>query len=109
MADLGAGRARWTVRKRVPPSSLVLAQRGGVWDVVAVAEDHEAASLETRVLRAIAAGAVTADELRVALGTADRKLPERSLYNALRNLRADGLVAEGTPLTLTDAGTESAE
>jgi len=109
MADLGAGRARWTVRKRVPPSSLVLAQRGGVWDVVAVAEDHEAASLETRVLRAIAAGAVTADELRIALGTADRKLPERSLYNALRNLRADGLVAEGTPLTLTDAGTESAE
>jgi len=109
MADLGAGRARWTVRKRVPPSSLVLAQRGGLWDVVAVAEDHEAASLETRVLRAIAAGAVTADELRIALGTADRKLPERSLYNALRNLRADGLVAEGTPLTLTDAGTESAE
>jgi len=109
MADLGAGRARWTVRKRVPPSSLVLAQRSGLWDVVAVAEDHEAASTDTRVLRAIAAGATTADELRIALGTADRKLPERSLYNALRTLRADGLLAEGTPLTLTDSGLESAE
>ena len=76
--------------------------------MVAVAEDHEAASLDTRVLRAIAAGAATADELRVALGTADRKLPERSLYNALRTLRADGLLKEGTPLALTDSGMESA-
>jgi hypothetical protein len=109
MADLGAGRARWTVRKRVPPSSLVLAQRGGLWDVVAVAEDHESASLETRVVRAIAAGAVTADELRIALGTADRPLPKRSLYNALARLRTDGLVADGTPLALTDDGMESAE
>ena len=109
MADLGAGRARWTVRKRVPPSSLVLAQRGGLWDVVAVADDHEAASLDDRVLRAIAAGATTADELRIALGTADRPLPKRSLYNALGRLRADGLVADGTPLALTDAGMDGAE
>jgi hypothetical protein len=109
MADLGAGRARWTVRKRVPPSSLVLAQRGGLWDVVAVAEDHEAASTDTRVLRAIAAGAATADELRVALGTADRPLPKRSLYNALARLRTDGFVSDGTPLALTDSGMESAE
>lgn len=109
MTDLGAGRARWTVRKRVPPSSLVLAQRGGLWDVVAVADDHEAASLDDRVLRAIAAGATSADELRVALGTTGRPLPKRSLYNALGRLRADGLVADGTPLALTDAGMESAE
>ncbi len=109
MADLGAGRARWTVRKRVPPSSLVLAQRGGLWDVVAVADDHEAASTDDRVLRAIAAGASTADELRIALGAADRPLPKRSLYNALGRLRADGLVADGTPLALTDAGMDGAE
>jgi hypothetical protein len=109
MADLGAGRARWTVRKRVPPSSLVLAQRAGLWDVVAVAEDHEAASLDTRVLRAIAAGAATADELRIALGTADRPLPKRSLYNALGRLRSDGFVSDGTPLALTDEGMEATE
>lgn len=108
MADLGADRARWTVRKRVPPSSLVLAQRGGLWDTVAVADDHEAASLDDRVLRAIAAGATAADELRIALGTADKPLPKRSLYNALGRLRADGLVADGTPLALTEDGMESA-
>ena len=109
MADLGAGRARWTVRKRVPPSSLVLAQHAGLWDVVAVAEDHEAASTDTRVLRAIAAGATAADELRMALGTADRPLPKQTLYDALRRLRADGYLAEGTPLTLTDSGREATE
>jgi hypothetical protein len=108
MADLGAGRARWTVRKRVPPSSLVLAQRGGLWDVVAVAEDHESASTDTRVLRAIAAGANAADELRIALGTADRPMPKRTLYDALARLRADGLVADGTPYSLTPDGMESA-
>jgi hypothetical protein len=109
MADLGAGRARWTVRKRVPPSSLVLAQRGGLWDVVAVAEDHEAASTDTRVLRAIAAGATAADELRTALGTTDRPLPKQTLYDALRRLRADGYLENGTPLTLTGSGREATE
>jgi hypothetical protein len=109
MADLGAGRARWTVRKRVPPSSLILAQRGGLWDVVSVAEDHETASTDTRVLRAIAAGANTADELRLALGTADRPLPKRTLYDALARLRADGYLADGTPYSLTPDGMEGAE
>jgi len=108
MADLGAGRARWTVRKRVPPSGLVLVQRAGLWDVVAVAEDHEATSTDTRVLRAIAAGATTADELATALGTADRKLPKRTLYDALARLRRDGLLADGTPYALTPDGMESA-
>lgn len=108
MADLGAGRARWTVRKRVPPSSLVLAQRGGLWDVVAVADDHESASLDDRVLRAIAAGAATADELRIALGTAEKPLVKRTLYYVLGRLRTDGMLADGTPLALTDAGMESA-
>jgi hypothetical protein len=108
MADLGAGRARWTVRKRVPASSLVLAQRGGLWDVVAIAEDHEAASTDTRVLRAIAAGATAADELRIALGTADRPLPKRTLYDALARLRRDGFLAEGTPLALTPDGLDGA-
>jgi hypothetical protein len=109
MADLGAGRARWTVRKRVPPSSLVLAQRGGLWDVVAVAEDHEAASTDTRILRAIAAGATAADELRMALGTTDRPLPKQTLYDALRRLRADGYLEKGAPLALTKAGLEAVE
>jgi hypothetical protein len=109
MADLGAGRARWTVRKRVPPSQLILAQRGGLWETVAVAEDQAAATLEDRVLRAINAGAGSADELRVALGSADRPLPKASLYRALAALRGDGLVEDGTPLRLTESGMESVE
>ena len=109
MADMGAGRARWTVRKRVPPSSLVLAQRGGLWDVVAVTEDHKAASLDTRVLRAISAGATNADELRVALGTGERPLPKQTLYDGLRRLRTDGYIENGTPLALTASGHEATE
>jgi hypothetical protein len=108
MADLGAGRARWTVRKRVPPSQLILAQRGGLWEAVAVAEDHATASIDDRMIRAIAAGATSADEVRTALGTGSKPLAQRTFYDALGRLRRDGFVAEGTPLALTEAGEEAA-
>ena len=109
MADLGADRARWTVKKRVPGSSLVLAQNGGTWDTVAIGEDHATASIGDRVLRAIAAGANTADEVRIALGSGDRRLPERTLYDALRRLRNDGYLEGGSPFVLTASGREAAE
>ncbi len=38
VADLGADRLRWEMRKKVPPSTLILAKRGGVFDVVSVGE-----------------------------------------------------------------------
>jgi hypothetical protein len=104
MTDLGAGRAQWTVRKRVPPSSLVLAQRGGIWQTVAVGEDHAETTADDRVLRAIAAGATSADGLVTALG-----LSRSGTYKVLARLRHDGMIAEGTPLSLTEAGLESVE
>lgn len=110
MADLGEGRVRWSMRKRVPPSALILAQRDGLWEVVAVddATASRAASVDDRIIRAIATGATAADEIRVALGTSDRPLPKRTLYDALARLRRDGFIEEGTPLRLTAAGDEAA-
>jgi len=104
MADLGAGRAQWTVRKRVPPSTLVLAQRGGLWQTVAVGEDHAETTADDRVLRAIAAGATSADSLITALG-----LSRSGVYKVIGRLRHDEMIGDGTPLTLTEAGREAVE
>lgn len=108
LADLGAGRVRLTVRKRVPPASLVLVQQDGITSVVAVtAGDETPASLDDRILRAIDAGATAADEIMTALGTPEKPLARRTFYDALGRLRRDGFVADGTPLRLTDAGDEA--
>jgi hypothetical protein len=109
MADLGAGRVRWSVRKRVPDSTLVLVQRSGLCDVVAVADDRQSTSTDDRILRAVASGATNAEELRVALGSGDRPLPKQTLYDSLRRLRTDGYLESGTPLRLTASGREATE
>ena len=109
MSDLGADRVRFLVRKRVPPASLVLAKRDGIFDVVAVTTGEEApASMDDRVIRAIAAGATKAEEIRIALGAADRPLAKRTFYDSLARLRRDGFVGDGTPLRLTATGEEAA-
>jgi hypothetical protein len=108
MADLGEGRIRWTMRKRVPHSSLVIAQADGLFRVVAVTEDRATASTDDRILRAIAAGASAPDEIRIALGSADRPIPKRTFFDAMARLRTDGYVEDGTPYRLTRSGTEAA-
>jgi hypothetical protein len=111
VSDLGGGRVRMIVRKRVPHVELILAQRDGAWDTVAIGPLTAPSTTATddRVMRAIAAGATSADLIRTALTDNDRRLPERTFYDAIRRLRTDGLVAEGTPLALTDAGWEAVE
>jgi hypothetical protein len=104
MADLGDGRVRWEMRKKVPPSTLILARREGIFETVAVGEAHRKASTDDRVLRAIDAGADSAEALTASLG-----LARRTVYKALGHLRSDGLIGKGTPLTLTEAGLEAVE
>lgn len=104
MSDLGdEGRVRWRMFKRVPKSSLVLKAENGLW--VKVAEEESKQRKRTnddRVLGAIAEGATTEDEVRTALSMA-----RRTFFDTLGRLREDGLVEEGTPYALTDAGWEA--
>lgn len=106
MSDLGDGRAGWTMRKRVPPSSLVIRQADGVWETVNVnaAEAARSSSVDDRILRAVAASATTARELAVGLG-----VPERTIYAAVKRLRRDGYLEGDFPYQLTRAGAEAAE
>lgn len=109
-ADLGADRVRFSVRKRIEPSTVILARSGGLWNFVADAGGQGAReSADDRILRAIAAGAETADEIREGLGADGRPLAKRTFYDGLRRLRLGGFVADGTPLRLTDDGIEAVE
>jgi hypothetical protein len=103
MSDLGEGRARVLVRKRVPKLDLVMAQKDGLWVVVAEgAGTGTEANTERRVLRAIGAGADSAASIAAALG-----IGERSVYRAVGVLRKDGQVADRTPYRLTPEGEEA--
>jgi hypothetical protein len=107
-ADLGADRVRLSIRKRIEPSTVILAKGGGLWNYVADADAPAAReSADDRILRAIAAGAETADEIREGIGADGRALAKRTFYDGLRRLRLAGFVADGTPLRLTDSGVEA--
>ena len=103
MADLGDGRARLEMRKKVPPTTLILARRAGVFETVSVGETRKPTS-DDRVLRAIAAGADSAEAIEASLGIA-----RRTVFVALQRLRKDGLVAPGVPLECTADGEEAVQ
>lgn len=104
VADLGEGRLRWEMRKKVPPSTLILAKRSGVFDVVSVGEASRGPSSDDRVLRAIAAGGAGPEEIAKVLG-----LAKRTVSDAIARLRKDGLIGPGHPYALTDDGREALE
>lgn len=104
MTDLGADRARFEVRKRVAPSSLVLAQDGGLWQTVAIGESEREPGGEDRVLRAIGAGAATWQALSTALG-----MSRSQVFEHVRRLRSSGLVKDASPYELTPEGWEAVE
>jgi hypothetical protein len=103
VADLGEGRLRWEMRKKVPPSTLILVKRAGIFDVVSIGEARKP-STDDRVLRAIAAGGGSPDELALGLG-----LSSRSVSSAIARLRKDGLIGPNHPYELTDEGREAVE
>lgn len=108
MADLGAGRVRFEVMKRAPSAVLILLRDAGLWRLLSVGDPSPARDrTDDRILRALAAGAASAEEVRAALSEGGRPMPHRTFYDALRRLRLDGLVAEGTPLRLTAEGEEA--
>ena len=101
VADLGADRIRFEMRKKVPPSTLILVKRLGIFEVVSVG-DARKPSTDDRVLNAIAAGADSIEALVVGLG-----LSRATVFRALGGLRKDGLVGPGTPLELTADGSDA--
>jgi hypothetical protein len=103
IADLGAGRIRWEMRKKVPPSTLILVKRDGVFDVVSVGEERKPTS-DDRVLRAIFVGGANPDEIATALG-----LGKRTVSDAIARLRKDGLIEPGYPYQLTEDGRGAVE
>jgi hypothetical protein len=103
--DLGADRVRFAVRKRIAPSTVILAKADDLWTYVADADAPVARDrIDDRILAAIAAGAERAEDVSEALAVS-----RRSVYNALRRLRDAGFVAPGAPLRLTDDGIEAVE
>jgi hypothetical protein len=106
MSDLGEGRARVLVRKRVPKRDLVMAQQNGLW--VVVDEGTGAGSdpkQEDRVLRAVNAGATDAEAVRRALD-----MPVRTVYRHVGSLRKAGFLdTKRGPYRLTEAGEEAVE
>lgn len=106
MADLSNGRAQWTMRKRVPHSSIVIAQDAGLWQYVSAVSERRASN-DDRVLRAIAAGAGDEGAIRAALGTPERPMARQTFYDAARRLRVAGLIEDGTPYRLTGEGMEA--
>lgn len=102
-SDLGADRVRLAVRKRITPSTVILAKAGGLWNYVADADAPVSRErTEDRVLAAIAAGAATALEIAELL-----EMPKRTVFDKIRHLRNAGFVADGSPYELTDDGREA--
>lgn len=101
LADLGKGRASWSMLKKVPRSELVIAQSDGLWKVEEVGQERAPTS-DDRVLRAIATGGVNPDSISKALA-----LSSRAVSSAIARLRRDGLLAEGYPYRVTAAGRQA--
>lgn len=103
VSDLGEGRVKVLVRKRVKPQELILAQRDGLWVVVAQGGATKTRSTTVdKVLRAIAGGLTTAGEIMDAL-----ELKRSTVFDALSQLRKTGLISPREPYGLTEAGEEA--
>jgi hypothetical protein len=98
MTDLGDGRCRWESFKRCPKTVLILAQRDGLWDTVAVGETDRGPDLDDRVLACIGAGATRVKEVVTATG-----IPERTVWRVVRGLRRRRMLAPSGALSRLDA------
>ena len=97
MADAGAGRILWTVRKRAPHSQLILHAEGGTFDVVQVVagEDLGVGTME-RIHGCIATGYADAAAIATYL-----EKSERTVWRHIAKLRDDGRVAADAPLRVS--------
>jgi len=103
LADLGEGRARWSMKKKVPKSELTIRQADGLWTVVQISAAAGPVT-EDRVLRAIHAGGRGPEDIGESLGVASR-----TVSNAVKKVRASGLLERGHPYRLTPAGLEAVQ
>jgi hypothetical protein len=103
LADLGEGRARWSMWKKVPKSELTIRQADGLWTIVQV-EATAGPTTEDRVLRSIHAGGSNPRGIALSLGLSPSRVSQ-----AIRKLRAQGLLAKGHPYELTPEGLEAVQ
>jgi hypothetical protein len=107
MTDLGANRFRWELVKRrgVPPSAGILDYSDGLTRWVADADaavDPASTSDTIHVLRCIAAGAGTWQQVKTATG-----IGRNRVFSAVAELRSDRLIGPGTPYQMTADGQEA--
>ncbi|MBX3031428.1 MAG: AAA family ATPase [Chloroflexi bacterium] len=95
VSDLGEGRLKLEVTKRVPPATVVLEQgSAGGFRLVSMGETAvERSSTEDRVMACIDAGAQSVADIHEALG-----ISERAIWTAVASLRKRGILEPGTPL-----------
>jgi hypothetical protein len=98
LAEIGDGRARWSMKKKVPKSELTIRQDGGLWITVRV-ERKAGPTTEDRVLRSIHNGGLNPPSIARNLGLSPSRVSQ-----AVRKLRERGLLAKGHPYELTAAG-----
>ncbi len=103
LADLGEGRARWSMWKKVPKSELTIRQADGLWTVVQV-EATARPTTEDRVLRAIHTDGPNATAIAQSLGLSASRVSQ-----AIRKLRTHGLLERGHPYRLTPEGLEAVQ
>ncbi len=97
MADAGAERVLWTVRKRAPHSQLVLLAEGGTFNVVQVVagEDLGVGTAE-RIHGCIATGYADAGAIATYL-----EMSERTVFRHIATLRKAGRIAPDAPLRVS--------
>jgi AAA domain-containing protein len=93
MADAGADRVKWSMRKRVPHSTLVLERTEGTFHAVQViAGEDLGVGTTNRVFNAIASGATDAPSIHEALG-----LSVRTVRRHVAVLRRENRVSQEGP------------
>ncbi len=107
MTDLGNDRIRWDLAKRrgVPKSAGILNYSDGLtrWMTdVDEAADPASTSDTIHVLRCIAAGAGTWEQVKEAAG-----MGRNRIFAAITELRAGGLIGPGSPYRMTSDGQEA--
>jgi hypothetical protein len=104
MADAGSDRVRWTMAKRVPPSSLLLDRTEGTFHVVQVlGGDDLGEPMKLRVLTAIAARETDAKVIASCLDTS-----LRTVRRHIATLRSEGAMSPDVPYRLARRDTLTA-
>ena len=95
VSSLGEGRVKMELTKRVPPTTVILQHEdGGGLRLVSMGETAaEKNSTDDRVMACIDAGAQSVADVQAATG-----LSERTVWAAVRRLRATAILEVGTPL-----------